>query len=122
MRRGVLVLSLAAAMSACAAQPVRPPVIVAGGDAARGKAVIRKYGCTACHVIPGVQGPRAVVGPDLTDMAERTFIAGVTPNVPDAMIKWLRDPPSVDTLTAMPMLGLSDAEARDAAAYLYTLH
>ncbi len=109
-------------MSACAAQPSRRAVSVAGGDATRGKAAIRKYGCTACHVIPGIEGPQAVVGPDLTGMAERTFIAGVTPNVPDAMIKWLRDPPSVDTLTAMPMLGLSDAEARDAAAYLYTLH
>jgi cytochrome c1 len=54
-------------------------------------------------------------------MAQRVFIAGVAPNTPDVMVRWLRDPPSVDTLTAMPMLGLSDAEARDAAAFVYTL-
>ena len=114
-------LVAATALASCARQPSQPAVTVAGGDAARGKAVIRKYGCTACHMIPGVEGPRAVVGPDLTGMAERTFIAGVTPNVPETMIKWLRDPPSVDTLTAMPMLGLSEGEARDVAAYLYTL-
>lgn len=120
MRLALVVLC--AALAACAGQPSQPAVSVAGGNPARGKAVIAKYGCTACHTIPGIEGPRAVVGPNLAGMAERTFIAGVTPNVPEAMIKWLKDPPSVDTLTAMPMLGLSDTEARDAAAYLYTLH
>ena len=112
---------LAAALCSCARASSTPVVSVAGGDAGRGKAVIQKYGCSACHMIPGVPGPETSVGPSLAGVANRVFIAGVTPNVPDAMIKWLKDPPSVDTLTAMPMLGLSDAEARDAAAYLYSL-
>jgi cytochrome c1 len=34
---------------------------------------------------------------------------------------WLRDPPAIDPATAMPNLGLSEAEALDVAAYLYTL-
>jgi cytochrome c1 len=37
------------------------------------------------------------------------------------MIRWLRDPPAVDASTAMPNLGLSEAEARDIAAYLLAL-
>jgi hypothetical protein len=32
------------------------------------------------------------------------------------------NPPAIDPLTAMPATGISEAEARDAAAYLYTLH
>ena len=34
---------------------------------------------------------------------------------------WLRDPPAIDPSTAMPDLGLSEAEALHMAAYLYTL-
>jgi cytochrome c1 len=37
------------------------------------------------------------------------------------MMRWLRDPPGVDPMTAMPNLGLTEPEARDIAAYLYTL-
>jgi cytochrome c1 len=42
-------------------------------------------------------------------------------NTPENMIRWIEDPQAVDSLTAMPTLGLSDREARDIAAYLYTL-
>jgi cytochrome c1 len=34
---------------------------------------------------------------------------------------WLRDPPAIDPATLMPAMGLSEPEARDMAAYLYTL-
>ncbi|HZI19996.1 MAG TPA: hypothetical protein VEY09_15535 [Pyrinomonadaceae bacterium] len=54
-------------------------------------------------------------------MAQRSYIAGVLTNSPDNMIRWLRDPPAVDHLTAMPRLGLTEQEARDVASYLYTL-
>jgi cytochrome c1 len=37
------------------------------------------------------------------------------------MQRWLRDPPGVDPLTAMPNLHLSKQEAEDIAAYMYTL-
>jgi hypothetical protein len=36
------------------------------------------------------------------------------------MIRWIINPRSVDSLTAMPVLGVSAPEARDIAAYLYT--
>jgi len=92
-----------------------------GGDAARGRQVLQSYGCGACHSIPGVRGARGTVASPLDSFARRTFIAGTLPNVPDNLERWLLDPPSLDPHTAMPNLGLDSTEARDAAAYLYSL-
>jgi cytochrome c2 len=93
----------------------------AEADAARGRAAIERRGCVACHVIPGIDSPGSNVGPPLHDIATRGYIAGVLANTPENMRRWLRDPPAVDPLTAMPDLHLSEQEAGDIAAYLYTL-
>lgn len=98
-----------------------PTMQVAGGDAQRGKATIERYGCIACHTIPGVIGHGSNVGPPLTKMGLRAYVGGILPNTPDDLVRWLRNPPEVDPRTAMPNLGISEAEARDIAAYLYTL-
>lgn len=98
-----------------------PVTQVPGGDADRGKATIERYGCIACHTIPGIAGHGSNVGPPLTKMALRAYVGGVLPNTPRDMVRWLRNPPEVDPRTAMPNLGISDAEAKDMAAYLYTL-
>jgi sulfur-oxidizing protein SoxX len=49
------------------------------------------------------------------------MIAGRFPNRPDTLTLWLRDAPALDPGVAMPASGLSEAGARDVAAYLYTL-
>jgi len=54
-------------------------------------------------------------------MASRAYVGGVLPNAPDNMIRWIRDPKSVDPLTAMPNVGVTESDARHIAAYLYTL-
>jgi cytochrome c2 len=92
-----------------------------GGRAERGKVWIQEYGCGGCHEIPGIPGARARVGPPLGGVATRLFVAGVTPNQPSNLIAWIQDPPAVDSATAMPDVGLNRAQARDVAAYLYTL-
>jgi cytochrome c len=92
-----------------------------GGDPARGRAAIERYGCGTCHTIPGVRGADALVGPPLTQVASRAYVGGVLTNSPENMMRWIRDPRAVDSLTAMPTLGVSDQEARDIASYLYTL-
>ena len=92
-----------------------------GGDPHRGRAAITRYGCSACHTIPGVQGATALVGPPLDRIASRSYIAGVLPNSPDNMIRWIQNPPGVDRMTAMPNLGVTEGDARDIASYLYTL-
>ncbi len=99
----------------------KPLMQVPGGDAGRGKATIERYGCIACHTIPGIAGHGSNVGPPLSKMALRAYVGGVLPNTPDDLVRWLRNPPEVDPRTAMPNLGISEAEAKDMAAYLYTL-
>jgi cytochrome c len=92
-----------------------------GGNPDHGKQLIQQYGCQACHTIPGVSGPRGVVGPPLDHMALRGYIAGKVANSPANLIKWLQDPQSIDPGNAMPALGVTPADARDIAAYLFTL-
>jgi cytochrome c2 len=94
---------------------------ITGGDAERGRELIRSYGCGTCHSIPGVTGAAGLVGPPLAGIASRSYIAGVLPNAPDNMLRWLKDPRAVDSLTAMPNVGLTASDARHIAAYLYTL-
>lgn len=91
------------------------------GDPAHGRDLIRTYGCGSCHAIPGIKGANATVGTPLAGIASRSFIGGVLTNEPNNMVRWLQDPPAVDSNTAMPNVGLSEAQARDIAAYLYTL-
>jgi cytochrome c1 len=61
------------------------------------------------------------VGPNLQGIASRAYIAGVLPNTPDNMVRWIQNPQAVDEKTAMPNVGVSSRDARDIAAYLYTL-
>ena len=95
--------------------------LVPNGSPDRGRVAIRRYGCASCHTIPGIAGARGLVGPPLSQMASRVYIAGVLPNEPDNMIRWIENPPAVDDKTAMPNMGVSERDARDIAAYLYTL-
>jgi cytochrome c2 len=92
-----------------------------GGDPARGKETTRQKGCPTCHVIPGIAEAEGLVGPPLDQFANRVYVGGVVPNTPDNLVTWIMDPPKIDPLTAMPATGVSEAEARDIAAYLYTL-
>jgi len=92
-----------------------------GGDPTRGKEAIQRYACNSCHNIPGVPGPKGMVGPPLDRMAMRSFIAGKFPNNPQTMIQWLQNPPAFDAQSAMPNLGVTPSDSRDITAYLYTL-
>lgn len=98
-----------------------PATRIAGADPERGKDAVRRYGCAACHAIPGIAHHGSNVGPPLHKVGRRSYIGGVLPNTPEQMVRWLHDPPHVDPRTAMPALGISTTEARDIAAYLYTL-
>lgn len=91
------------------------------GDATAGRKALQQYLCATCHVIPGVVGANRHVGPPLTGIGSRQYIAGVLPNTPDNMVRWLRDPKQVDPLSAMPDLDVSEQDALDIAAFLYTL-
>lgn len=92
-----------------------------GGDPGRGKQLINQYGCSACHSIPGVEGPKGMVGPPLDHIAMRPFIAGKFQNNVANMTRWLQNPQSMDPQSAMPNLGVTPQDSSDIAAYLYTL-
>lgn len=82
-------------------------------------ALLRAYGCPACHVVPGMRGPQGVTGPPLTAMDRQAYVAGVAPNTPEALATFIADPQAVNPRSAMPNLGVTVDEARAIAAYLY---
>src|SRR5256714_1316578 len=92
-----------------------------GGNPSRGKELVGYYGCNACHTITDVAGPRGKAGPPLDGVAERGFLAGELPNTSQNMQRWIREPHSVEPKTAMPDMGVTEQDAKDITAFLYTL-
>jgi cytochrome c len=95
------------------------PAPDAGGDAQRGADALRRYGCGACHRIPGIAGADGNVGPPLERVARRVYLAGVLANTPENMIRWIQAPQQIAPRTAMPDMQVTAGDARDIATYLY---
>lgn len=112
---------LAASFLATCADEGLPPRQLAGADPERGREITQRTACGACHEIPGVDWPRGRTGGSLAGFGKRPLIAGRVPNQPDLLVRWLRDPSSIAPATGMPAAPLTAAEARDVAAFLYTL-
>ncbi len=92
-----------------------------GGNPGHGAALVERFGCGACHTIPGIDDAKGLVGPPLDHIGSQVYLAGVLRNTPDNMVTWLRDPQGVVPNNAMPDVGLTDQQARDVTAYLQTL-
>jgi mono/diheme cytochrome c family protein len=90
-----------------------------GGDPIRAPGIIRRYGCAGCHTITGIPGGDGQVGGPLSDLKHRVYIAGVLPNSPGNLVKWIVQPRAFSPRTAMPASDITEAEAKDVAAYLY---
>ena len=119
--RALTCLIVAVVLSSCDRASGDNRYQLTNADGERGRTAIRKYGCGSCHDIPGVSGAVGMVGPPLGQIAQRVYIAGVLPNEPDNMIRWIENPQGIDPKTAMPYMGVTTQDARDIAAYLYTL-
>jgi len=91
------------------------------GNPERGRTALSQYGCATCHDIPGVVGAAAPVGPPLAAVSRRGAIAGLLANDRGSMVRWIRDPQRVHPGSAMPNLGVTESDANDMAAYLYSL-
>jgi cytochrome c len=122
MRAGVLLAGAAmiVGLGGCGREPAWQAE-AAGGDARRGAMALREYGCIACHEIRGVPGANGRVGPSLSSLRDRTYIAGALPNDPETLILWIMNPTAYRNPTAMPELGVTEADARDIVTYLYSL-
>jgi cytochrome c len=110
----ILILLLAACKRPESAAPV-------AGDANRGKQLIEQYGCNSCHIVPGIDGAKGMVGPSLEHVASRQIIAAKLPNSQPNMTAYIQNPQMTNPDNAMPNLGVKPDEARDIVAYLYTL-
>src|SRR5690606_5140968 len=110
---------LAAALAGCGQPPEMSRLAAADPD--RGRVLIEQVGCGACHTIPGVRWPRGTVGPSLEGFGDRSLVAGRFPNEPETLVLWVRDAPALIPETGMTPMPLAEPEARDVAAYLYTL-
>jgi cytochrome c len=91
------------------------------GSVAAGRLTFARHGCGSCHAITGVPGASGAVGPALDGVAVRSIIAGKLANAPENMVHWLREPQAIVPGNAMPDQDLTEQEARDVSAYLYTL-
>lgn len=113
-------LAVAAMLGACRIPSTSDSI--PGGNPRQGKAEIVAFGCSSCHTIPDIAQAYGMVGPPLNHFASRAYIAGQVPHTGEWLIKWIMAPQSIEPGTAMPNLGVTDRQARDMAAYLYTLH
>jgi cytochrome c2 len=121
-RLKVLMLIALTGPAACSeTQDQSSHLAIAGGEPEQGHALIQAYGCGTCHTIEDVRGARGKVGPRLEKYAQQHLLAGFLPNTPRNLIAWLMDPVALKPTTGMPSQGVTEAEARHIAAYLYTL-
>jgi cytochrome c551/c552 len=91
------------------------------GNAERGRLLLRQYGCGSCHRIPGVAVADGNVGPPLDRVGRQVYLAGVLPNSPANMVRWIRAPQAIKPQTMMPNLQVGEAHATDMVAHLYRL-
>jgi cytochrome c oxidase subunit 2 len=111
---------------------------LAAGDPARGAQLIVGRGtCIGCHAIRGNPMMVSTIGPNLSHLASRTTIgAGLFPNDPRHLARWIKNAPLMKPGVIMPAIGagqidpktkvasaikLTDAEIADIVAYLNTL-
>jgi putative membrane protein len=117
-----VLLPLVLAQAGCNRMPHEREVReLTGGDPFRGRYAIGQYGCDGCHTIPGIPTADAHVGPPLTQIARRVYLAGHIENTPENMMRWIQHPHAFEPNTVMPEMGITDRVSRDITAYLYTL-
>jgi cytochrome c oxidase subunit 2 len=99
-------------------KPAADPV---GDEATAGLRLFLQKPCAACHTIRGTPAS-GTLGPDLTHVASRQFIAaGELPTTRGSLAAWIADPQTIKPGNNMPMVPLSGDELLDVSAYLASL-
>ena len=83
---GMVAMVVALGLAGCDRNGARSPWAMSGAHAERGPALIKQYGCGACHAIAGVANARGEVGPPLTQFSRRAYIVGLLINNPDNLV------------------------------------
>jgi cytochrome c oxidase subunit 2 len=93
----------------------------AHATASAGERVFMQGPCSSCHTIRGTTA-HGDVGPDLTHLASRTTLGGVTiPNGPAELARWITDSQTIKPGNQMPDVELRGTTLRALVAYLETL-
>ena len=94
---------------------------LAAGSPSNGQRLLADKGCIGCHTLAGVPAASGLAGPNLTSVALRPTLAGDTiPDSPETMVSWLMDPAAVKPDARMPSVGLTQEEAQDLTAFLFS--
>ncbi len=95
----------------------KPFKTFSGGNAERGKNLVKEIGCMGCHGVEGFEDISdkidAFAGPHLTGTGSKVN--------PDWLVSWLKKPTHYQEDTIMPSFRLTDREANDITAYLMSL-
>ena len=59
-----------------------------------------------------------MVGPPLTGVGSRLYVAATLENTPENIASWIHDPKAINPKTAMTKLGVTERDAAD----IYFLH
>jgi len=91
--------------------PVSAAPVSAESEAELGRQLFIAKGCITCHVHSDIQNYQTISFDDTPNLTNYTA-------APEFLRMWLKDPRSVKPGTAMPTLGLSDAEIEALIAFL----
>jgi cytochrome c oxidase subunit 2 len=99
-------------------QQAAPAVAPKTPLARRGEQIFLGGSCSSCHAIRGTPA-RGFVGPDLTHLASRTTLAGVTiPDTRSYLERWIVDSQHFKPGNEMPDFQLKGAQLKALVAYL----
>ncbi|WP_407642532.1 c-type cytochrome [Caballeronia arvi] len=104
-----------------AAQQRQPATSPADNVALHGRDVFMSHDCARCHTVRGTDA-NGTIGPDLTHLASRQFIAaGTLANNRGNLAGWIVDPRTLKPGTIMPGTRLPPADLQALLVWLETL-
>jgi len=88
---------------------------------AEGRKIFEQTACINCHAVAGTAA-NGRFGPDLTHLMSReTLGAGVVPNTPENLRRWIRRPDDFKPGSLMPPMGLTEQQLDAVTTYLASL-
>jgi cytochrome c1 len=102
-----------AAAPADSAAPSQDP------QAAAGEKLFTAKGCVGCHSLTAYNAPKGMIGPNLANVGERSYIgAGSFKNTDETLARWIQNPQALKQGVLMPNLGVTAEEAKSLVAFL----
>jgi cytochrome c oxidase subunit 2 len=106
---------------AWAARQRQPSIAPSDDIAVRGRDVFMSQDCARCHTVRGTEA-QGTIGPDLTHVASRQFIAaGTLSNNRGNLAGWIVDPRALKPGTVMPPTRLPPADLQALLVWMETL-